>query len=611
MSPEISGNQDDRSTVPVGGNDLTPLKDTVKTGPLTPGDIEGLTPDQLDEEIRDAINRFNIKFQDFDPEKVRQALHEADPNLTREELLTDFDGLETKVTDRLETTGTIEIPEVRKARLGQFVENNFKEICPPECRDLAIEECLGFENDCRNLFGEPDLELGEEDANDPDLKERISTKVLAKAETVVANDETIATRIANRETEFGTEGGIDKRIPTAETRRADLEVKNPTIPKDETGRLAMLKTQTNRTENLRDQKATEIKGRAKDQAKNNEIREDLTTVKELQANFNQLRANKGTIGALKTLLEPGKIESPEMKAIIQGVLITATALTSAIPGKSEVVTRILDQSNINLGAGSPIQIFAGFLDEADKSDELTKSEKAQIRKVLHKQIDIKSGSDMKKALDQGRGVKTVTNEDGNTHTEIIPYDRDNMAEIQPGQYLYTDKQGKSILRVEIDNGKNYEFILPENSEADMGKVGIIGQVMDAMSDYNMANPIYQRGITLQAGGRIELDFPKDWVTTQNVLKIFFDKTTGWDNGLLSANDTMMMKHLMQGNAAKGDATRADADDATATRDFTKQGILDKNGEVDWARFKEVVDHNREQLGHGQIEFESGVEDSHA
>jgi hypothetical protein len=227
---------------------------------------------------------------------------------------------------------------------------------------------------------------------------------------------------------------------------------------------------------------------------------------------------------------------------------------------------------------------------------------------LHKQIDIKSGTDMKKALDQGRGVKTITDKDGNTHTEIINYDEDHPAEIQPGQYIYTAENGDKILKINVESGKPpLKFILPKQNEADMGKVGIMGQVIATMDDYNMANPIFQKGLDINNGGAIRLYWPKDWVITEKVLNIFFDKTTGWDGGLLSKRQTEQMKYLLQGHAAKGDATRADADDQQSTRDFKKQGIIKPNGEVDWNRFGEIVKFNREHYGVGLPEFKDGVE----
>lgn len=119
---------------------------------------------------------------------------------------------------------------------------------------------------------------------------------------------------------------------------------------------------------------------------------------------------------------------------------------------------------------------------------------------------------------------------------------------------------------------------------------------------NLEGPIYQRGLTLEAGGRIDLNFPKDWVTTQRVLKIFFDHDAGWDNRLLTKHDTEQMKFLLQGNSAKGDASRADRNVDTAVSDLTGQGILDDNGDIDWIRFEEVVSHNRNQFGKGQIRY---------
>ncbi len=68
-----------------------------------------------------------------------------------------------------------ETPEQRQQRLGEFVDTYFLDEVKPAARTLAIEECQGFENDCRELFEEPELRLGKEDASDPELKEKLAT----------------------------------------------------------------------------------------------------------------------------------------------------------------------------------------------------------------------------------------------------------------------------------------------------------------------------------------------------------------------------------------------------------------------------------------------------
>jgi hypothetical protein len=536
MSPETPGHSQDPPAKPVVSDDQVISTELAASGPLTPDDIVGLTDaERQDEAIQNACDEFCQRFQDFDdPKVVREAIKKADPEITKDELLQDMDRLEAAAREHLppslgaksvSTEGQDEVPSdgnesaetetARTERLNAYVTEHFPD-CAEEHKGKATEECQLHEYMSRE-FLEASYRLSEADL--PDLKPKVE-KYLAVTENeteMADNDEAIAQ----------AEAGVATAEATVEPQDAEKAQIAEAI--------AIGSAQTDDL-NAKAQERTE---------KLAEVDADLSTVKQLQARFDELRAEKGTIGALQTLLGPDGVKTSEMKAIVNRVLATATALTQALPGKSEVVTRILDSSSIDLGAKSPVQVFAGFLADADKSNELTDDEKAQIRQVLHKQADIKSGSDIAKVLKDGRGLKTTTDKDGNIITETIKYDRENPAEIQPGQHLF-EENGKSVLRLAVDSGKVLEFNLPEGSEADMGKVAIIVQTIDALADMNLEGPIYQRGLTLEAGGRIDLNFPKDWVTTQRVLKIFFDHDAGWDNRLLTKHDTEQMKFLLQG-----------------------------------------------------------------
>lgn len=494
-------------------------------------------------------------------------------------LKTDLQGVSNSNTPEKDGS-TPETPEARKARLGKFIETHFSDICPPEFQDATTGRCIRFEDQYRKLFDEENLQLSEEDVAEPDLKKEIKLAV-----SEARNDKVIATR---------TKTEADKAT-TAETQNARIANVKANVDQE--------KAKTPNLKVVAEKAETQAEGK---EIEANSVAGDQKIIKENYPHPLK-EQHGGSIGALRALV--GMVKSPKTKEKIKSILATISAILNAIPGKSAVITRMIDHSDINLSASSPIQMLAGFLADADKSDELTDEDKTKIRQILHKQIDIKSGTDMKKALDQGRGVKTITDKDGNTHTEIIKYDEDHPAEIQPGQYIYTAENGDKILKINVDSGKPpLKFILPKQNEADMAKVGIMGQVISTLDDYNMANPIFQKGLDLKNGGAIRLDWPKDWVTTEKVLKIFFDKTTGWDGALLPKEQTEKMKYLLQGHSAKGDATRADADDQRSSRDFKKQGILDENGDVDWERFEEVVKFNREHYGVGLPEFKDGEEE---
>jgi hypothetical protein len=319
--------------------------------------------------------------------KAQEAAEDTDP----EAVLTELDGAET--------------PAARTSRLSQFVETHFADICPPEHRDAATDRCFYFEDQYRDLFGEADLKLSADDAADPELKREIENIV-----AIAANDQAIAERKA-------------ETTPKAETvaaNAAKIEAGKADIVAQE-AKTSALHTRAERRE-----------------AKEQDVDGDLATVRQLQAEFNRLKAERGTIAALQTLLEPGRLTSPEMKAKVQNAVATAQALINAIPGKSGVMTRILDQSNIDLAASSPVQVFAGVLAEADSSTELSDDEKAQIRRVLgQSEGDFQTGSDARniaRSKEQILDPKT-----GEVIGEKYLHDSpDTMAEPRPNLGTYMD-----------------------------------------------------------------------------------------------------------------------------------------------------------------------------
>lgn len=456
--------------------------------------------------------------------------------------------------------------------------------CLPDCQPhkLAAECCFSMQVEAREL--DETYQITDENPEDikPDVEQFIAEN--KNSEVISENEQTIS---ENDDEIEAKESEQVELTAQAEAQTADIA--------DVRAEIAQKKAKTPKLENDVTESQQSLDSTLSKEA---EKSADLDRIKKLQAEFETLKAEKGTIGALRTLLKPGRLKSPEMKAKVQLAVNVAQSLVNAIPGKYEVVSRILDQSNVNLAAANPITIFAGFLAETDKSEELTDEEKTKLREVFVDQIPIRSGADMKKVLETGRGVRTKP--DGNT--EIIPYDKDNMAEITPGQKLYHDESGDPILRVEIEDGNFFEFELPEDSAADMGKVGIMAQVIDKLADYNLDQAIFQKGFQMQAGGRISLEFPKDWVTTERVLKIFFGGVVGWDNKLLDRQQLHDMEYLLQGLATKGDAARADGDNDRAMKDLSGIGII-KEGEVDWQRFGEVIQYNRDHRYTYMIDYD--------
>ncbi len=270
-----------------------------------------------------------------------------------------------------------ETPSERTDRLGEFVELHLAEVCPPEYRATGIARCQNFEDQYRELFEEPDLQLGEEDAADPDLRREVENAAIT-----AANDEAIAVRTGeaeDRETAIATNDA--DVIPASQTRRAELEAAHPNIdvPATEAERASALAAETARTNRLHDRDMATSAETAGELQQEEGIAEDLDSVRELQANFNELKAEHGTIGALQMLLEgENAVQSPEMRTIVQRAISTARALVSALPGREADISRLLDQSGLNLGAASQAEVFASLFSAAEASDEFSDEDVEQL-----------------------------------------------------------------------------------------------------------------------------------------------------------------------------------------------------------------------------------------
>ena len=301
----------------------------------------------------------------------------------------------------------------RAARLGQFVEAYFAELCPPEHRPIAIEECRLFEDDCRGLFEEPALCLAEEDAEDPELRAVIAEKVVQHSVTVSENNAAVA-----------NEANLRQQNQAAANELAAATATEPEAPVD----LAHTEMATNARTNAQQETVTRNDNMidANDQ--------DLSRLEQLQAEFAHARAESqgDVITALRLLLKPGRLESDAMRERIQATMATAEALTMALPGKSEVVTRLLNASSLDLSAGGGAATFADFMNAVDASDELTDADKTKLREVLHRPAEVKTGSDIKAAFAQGPGV--IEQPDGSTRP--LAYDEAHRVELAAGISVY-------------------------------------------------------------------------------------------------------------------------------------------------------------------------------
>lgn len=340
MSPETPGQQTDLA--------IQARSAAAESGALRPEDIKGLTPEQLDDHIREAIAKFNTAFEDFDPDIVREAFKNEEPRVTSDVLVNDLSGLEERLKAKLETTAQVETAEARKARLGQFVETHFSDICPPEHRDAVTQECIGFENELRIAFDDETTRLEAADASDATLRE----KVVAAIPEIEVNNEAIAARTEEKTLEAKAVAANTDKISTGEAEIAQERARSDSL------------------QDHLDQREIERTATAN----------DLELLKHLPTSGDNLHT-------LQNLLDSGQLKSPEIRTKVANVItqLRSVANMGSTPEAQSFFKQAVAQQPINFAASSPIQMYASLISHIDSglaSGTITESDANAARVTL-------------------------------------------------------------------------------------------------------------------------------------------------------------------------------------------------------------------------------------
>lgn len=451
--------------------------------------------------------------------------------------------------------GGVETPAERTARLGQFVEQHLAEVCPPAYRDTGIARCQFFEDQYRELFEEPDLRLTDEDAEDPELIGEIEDAV-----TEAANDETITSLTDDR----------DELQSTAERQETEVQPANAAA----IDRQAV----ANEAEQL---------GLAADEIENATISEDLATIEDVQARFAELRAAHGTVGALQMLLEgENALQNPEMRAIVQRAISTARSLMSAIPGKEAAIGRLLDQSGLNLAAGSQMDMFAGLLSAAEASEDFTDEEVEQLRTVLAgRDADIRTGTDFENSMSE-----TILDEDGN---EIPAHTADEPLDFGVGLEGFTSDDGETqYMRATPEHGHGVTLDVTNLSPEEKAVLASFLDTWRLTEDAGASEWLLSL-TQYDLHGQNVVD-PLRLIEAAQVVNAVYGGFAGYNGEVLRAPEQIgMIQWQAQLASPKGDAARGDRNSTMTASAMFGLGIQDENGNLDLDMLREFGEYSRE------------------
>ncbi|NCP67311.1 hypothetical protein GW756_04505 [bacterium] len=399
----------------------------------------------------------------------------------------------------------------RIGELTTWVAENYPDIQPP---DIGGESCLRMEE--RRRMREPDFNIMDSSpmatmmANTAIEQARLNvpaaaaevqetaTAVLAleaERDATVAEIEVVAAQVApDMVLPQAETGALDvTALPSAEMQarlaaetealaanrlavtqaEAEAEAARARVAEAESLQRVQIERRTAETarderETARDERETAIQPElvetrdvASDRAETNGER--LADAAKLQADYDDLIARGfSKKDALQQLYDTS--ENPEHKERLGSVLATISALENALPGRADVVSRLIESSSLDLGAPNAAAVFANFLTNMEASEELSEEEKATLREVLGHNPTVQNASDAREALAAGRGTETLP--DGTTRT--IPYTAEEPLELAKGVEAYPDPEnpGNMKIRAQFEDSvlgsRTFNFTCPES-----------------------------------------------------------------------------------------------------------------------------------------------------
>ncbi len=432
--------------------------------------------------------------------------------------------------EELEHTG--ETPEERIGRLREFIDQYCADLnIPPDRMEAVVLECKNYEDQTRFGWSDPDLQIGAEDV------EAVRDKILNLVPPI---EERRAQVVRNEEKSTRNTNSIDRNSTT----KSSVGVKS-----------------------------------------NGEIeRQNLIGIKtldDLQSSFETLRQTEGgTLGALRTLLAPPPegVDDPQVREVVQKVFNVAQALQDAVPGKPEVVARLLNACSINFAASQPAEIFSGFLTAAEQSDQLDAAEVTALREVLadpRLDGDIRDGRDVRLA---GRATKQVIDpETGAVVDEEYLYTSpQNYAPVRPGVGTYMDGDRQVLFL--IDSGKTRDITgLPDQY------ITILAEVWtyyEAAQEYGATGFLESLG-AMHYGGLNDTAF--NWLSLRRSRDIISTLTPGLAagrDGKIGQVNHNLLRAQMRVLTGNQQALAMQSDETDTLSNLASLGLI-KDGVPDW------------------------------
>ncbi|MCK5461251.1 hypothetical protein KAI58_04670 [Candidatus Gracilibacteria bacterium] len=259
--------------------------------------------------------------------------------------------------------------------------------------------------------------------------------------------------------------------------------------------------------------------------------------------------------------------------------------------EKEAITKIInsgiDFSDLARSFGGDGKDNEGIFDKVMDSDDVS----AETKKLIRKEFDIQTGSDLQEALKSGQ-----FDGEGNAYKF-----RENIS-------AYQDSNGETVMEINLP-GRNIAPVRIEGNEmwgeklAERVNYLMVLQVMERMG---MTDFLGQGIGKMDGASQIDFHDESHLNKSQRIQNTLLGGVRE-EGELLTNSEIKQMKHSLQWFRKKGDWAEDDYD-RTASRDDLKElGIYNEGNQLDakgWERFERAGDYIQRNYGTGAPDFDS-------
>jgi hypothetical protein len=215
--------------------------------------------------------------------------------------------------------------------------------------------------------------------------------------------------------------------------------------------------------------------------------------------------------------------------------------------------------------------------------------------IVRHTFSSKTGSDINDIYKKGVGTKRVRDpETGKLREERMYLRPGEDVEIRDNQFVGLSDTNEPIMKIIGEH--SYTADLPDNpTDQDMTMYGMTTQWIAKLNDVNMAEIFFPHSVMERGGGHINLNMPNDFNLAQKLSQIFFGAMAGYNGELLDQSDLDRIPYLMKFQNQKGDSVIGDVNPEQLRADYQRQGIIGKDGNLNWERFGQMIAANRNGL----------------